>query len=510
MKLSKLLESVDTKRILHPGEPSDPEIGSVHYDTRNVEAGGLFVAVPGFSADGSDFADDAISRGAVAVVTQNRMKKNAIVVEVEDARKALGDISCAFYGHPSEKMIVVGVTGTNGKTTTAFLLESIFTRAGFNTGLLGTIICRYAGKEIDLTMTTPESADLQRILADMAANGVTHVIMEVSSHAIELHRVRTCRFDVGVFTNLTRDHLDFHEDMESYWECKKRFFTDLLPKGPKNRTAVVNCNDPRGKTLSKELAYPTITVGFLADDMVRPVNFKQDLTGNSGTVVMPGGSVEIRSFLVGEHNLENILCAAGVCVALDIPASAINDGLDDLKNVPGRLERIARESDRFVYIDYAHTPDALENVLASVSVLVNGRIICVFGCGGDRDVGKRPQMGEIACKYCDLTVVTSDNPRSEQPMEIINQILPGIKKICKHWYDQSELENGFSENGFGEKGYVIQPDRRKAIRLAIKAAREDDVVVIAGKGHENYQLIGGERLPFDDRKEAEKALAELE
>lgn len=501
MKLSTLLKSVDVDMMVCGNGPeNDPDILSIHYRAQDVRPGGLFVAIPGSTADGFEFIDEALFGGAVAVIAEKAVPHKTVSAVVKNARKALDRVSAEFYGHPSESLCVAGITGTNGKTTTAFLIESIFTHAGFSAGLIGTIICRYAGKTIDFPMTTPESADLQGTLADMAANGVTHVVMEASSHAIELFRVESCRFDVGVFTNLSQDHLDFHGDMPSYWACKKRLFTEILPRGGKRKQSVANCNDPKGKELANEIS-DVITAGFMTENQIRPVNFTHGLEGFSGTILTPNGPLEIRSALVGEYNLENILCAAGAGVALGISTEAVKAGIEAVESIPGRLERVMPDSRRFVYVDYAHTPDALENVLETLGKLARRRIICIFGCGGDRDRGKRSQMGEIACEYSDLAVITSDNPRSEPPMDIIHHVLAGTQKVCAHWYDPAELGNGFDQ-----KGYVVQPDRKKAIRLGIAASQPDDVVLIAGKGHETYQIACGVRSLFDDREEAKKAL----
>jgi UDP-N-acetylmuramyl-tripeptide synthetase len=487
---------------------SDPDIASLHARAQNVQPGGLFVAIQGYAADGHDYIGQALEKGAVAVVVQKpvNLSSGIPLIEVEDTRRALAALAACFYGHPSEKLVVVGITGTNGKTTTSYLVERILLQAGYAPGVIGTVNYRYAGETYDNPVTTPESLDLQRILDRMLAAGVTHVVLEVSSHALDLHRVDGCWMDVGVFTNLSQDHLDYHKDMERYWRCKKTLFTDILRSGPKHKraAAVINRNDPKGEELARIAGLKKITVGDAPDNTVRSDISKQDLSGIAGRIDTPAGSFDFRSALVGRYNCENILCAAGVAVALDIPTAAIKAGIENAAVIPGRLEPIPNQEQRFVYVDYAHTPDALRNVLAALTAIAGRRVLCVFGCGGDRDRGKRPQMGKIAAQMCDLAVVTSDNPRSEAPLVIIDQILVGTRQVCRREYSAVELGNGTPE-----KGYAVEPDRRKAIRLAIAASRPGDTVLIAGKGHETYQILGGKTIAFDDRTVAAQALADV-
>jgi UDP-N-acetylmuramyl-tripeptide synthetase len=487
---------------------SDPDIASLHARAQNVQPGGLFVAIQGYAADGHDYIGQALEKGAVAVVVQKpvNLSSGIPLIEVEDTRRALAALAACFYGHPSEKLVVVGITGTNGKTTTSYLVERILLQAEYAPGVIGTVNYRYAGETYDNPVTTPESLDLQRILDRMLAAGVTHVVLEVSSHALDLHRVDGCWMDVGVFTNLSQDHLDYHKDMERYWRCKKTLFTDILRSGPKHKraAAVINRNDPKGEELARIAGLKKITVGDAPDNTVRSDISKQDLSGIAGRIDTPAGSFDFRSALVGRYNCENILCAAGVAVALDIPTAAIKAGIENAAVIPGRLEPIPNQGQRFVYVDYAHTPDALRNVLAALTAIAGRRVLCVFGCGGDRDRGKRPQMGKIAAQMCDLAVVTSDNPRSEAPLVIIDQILVGTRQVCRREYSAVELGNGTPE-----KGYAVEPDRRKAIRLAIAASRPGDTVLIAGKGHETYQILGGKTIAFDDRTVAAQALADV-
>jgi len=510
MKLSNLVEAVTPLKISGL-DNAWPEIGSIHYRAQNVQPDGLFVAIQGLAADGHDFIEEALARGALAIITQKPVNKKAIIIEVENTRKALAAVSSRFYSHPSQHMTIIGITGTNGKTTTAFLIERILQCAGANVGVIGTLNYRFSDKTFNSPMTTPESSDLQRILADMHSDGITHVVMEVTSHALDLNRIDNCQFDVGVFTNLTQDHLDYHKDMESYWSCKKKLFTEFLGSvpGESRIAAVINDKDKKGRELLKMLPEAAgdlrlISVGDSDDSNIRPQNIQQDLNGVKGRIATPAGAFEFKSLLVGRHNLENILCATGIGIALDLPLDSIKAGLETLAVVPGRLEYIPNDIKRFVYVDYAHTPDALASVLAALKELAGGKLICVFGCGGDRDRAKRPQMGKIAGEFCDLAIITSDNPRTEPPLEIIIQILEGVKLATRHEYTPQELATGLQP-----KGYVIEPDRRAAIRLALLVSSPGDTVLIAGKGNEDYQIIGDKTISFDDREEARAAIGAL-
>ena len=489
----------------------DPEIGSIHYRAQDVQPGGVFVAIKGLVADGHDFIDEAIKRGASAVVVQKPVKSESIIIEVENTRKALAVLSARFFNHPSEKLFLIGITGTNGKTTTAFLIERIFNQAGFKAGVIGTLNYRYAGKTFQNPMTTPESFDLQKILAEMLDNGVTHVVMEVSSHALDLFRVHYCRFDLAIFTNLTQDHLDYHHTMDAYWACKKRLFTEISNfKSMDNRILfVINDNDDKGKELIRTLKTRfgrkhMLTAGFSDNNDISSNRFSHDLRGITGEIKTPSGAFEFVSPLVGPHNLENILCATGAGLALGLSENVIKDAIESVQAVPGRLESVLNNRGRFVYVDYAHTPDALEKVLSSLRPSTQGRLICVFGCGGDRDKGKRSKMGEIAGRLSDLVVITSDNPRTESPTDIIDQITEGIKESMNSHFTPSNIDQDFL------KGYVVEPDRRKAIFLAVKVSKENDAILIAGKGNEPYQIIGNETIVFDDRIEAGNALSVLE
>jgi UDP-N-acetylmuramyl-tripeptide synthetase len=514
VKLSELItgiETVDRSSLDKSGAAAqarpDPEITSIHYRSQEVVPGGLFVAIAGLQADGHDYIEDAFSRGAAAAVTQKAVAGSGLTIQVADSRRALADLASRFYRWPAEKLVVIGITGTNGKTTTAYLIEGILASAGFEVGVIGTIDYRYGGRSHANPVTTPESLDLERILSGMAAAGVTHVVVEVSSHAIALGRSRNLWLDAAVFTNLSQDHLDFHGDMRTYWNCKKSLFTDHLVRGPKSdhALAVVNTANEYGRKLAGSIHTAIVTVGTDETAHIYADGIDCGPDGIKGRFTTRRGQMAISSRLVGLHNVENLLCAVGVGEALSLPLAAVTAGIEQMPYVPGRLEPIENRSGCFVYVDYAHTPDALENVLEAVGAIANGRIICVFGCGGDRDRGKRPLMGAIAARKSDLAIVTSDNPRTEDPLEIIEEIEAGIRPL-----GIQGCETGAVTSGFECGRYVVEADRRSAIRLAVRAARPGDIVLIAGKGHETYQILGRRTIDFDDRHEAREALKALE
>jgi UDP-N-acetylmuramyl-tripeptide synthetase len=438
-----------------------------------------------------------------------------------DTRTALARIAARFHGHPADDLLLIGITGTNGKTTVTYLVDRILSAAGFRVGVIGTIHYRYGDTVTDAPMTTPEAPDLQRILAEMREAGITHVVMEASSHALDpaTARLHGCRFDVGVFTNLSQDHLDFHHDMETYWGCKKRLFTHHLTDGDRPGFAVINLDDPRGRSLAAELDGPVVTTGNGPDCAVTARVRRTDVTGITARFQTPAGAFDCRSPLSGDHNLENLLSAVGAGTALSLPPAAMAAGIESVAAVPGRLERVISDphDPRTVFVDYAHTPDALKNVLTALRPLTRGRLICVFGCGGDRDRDKRPKMGRIAATLSDLAVVTSDNPRSEPPLSIIEEILPGVGMGGER---RAEDRGQRTENGKrkteargeetvegGRRGFLVESDRRKAIHLAVTEARDGDVVLIAGKGHETYQILGDRTIDFDDRQVALEALS---
>jgi UDP-N-acetylmuramyl-tripeptide synthetase len=487
---------------------ADVVVTGVHYDSRQVEPGGIFVAIPGMMLDGQDFIADAIDRGAVAVVGQRAtgVPQGVRYIEVDDSRKALARLAATFYGNPSRDLVLVGITGTNGKTTSAYLIEAILTEAGYNVGVIGTINYRYGGNTFENPVTTPESLELMRILREMADNGVTHVVLEVSSHALDLNRVSSCAFDVGVFTNLSQDHLDYHKSMDAYWQAKKRLCTDYLEKGAKSAhaVAVVNRDDPRGKDLVSQVSVSCLAIGLSAPCQIRAENVRTTIEGIAGTIHTPSGPVAFTSPLVGKHNVYNVLTAVGVASAMHVSLSDIEKGIASLHGVPGRLERVWTNMGFSVFVDYAHTPDALENVLIALKELTPGRLITVFGCGGDRDRKKRPLMGAVSARLSDLTILTSDNPRSEDPSKIIQDIEGGV--VSENVFKVGKALLGATGN---KPGYVVEANRREAIFLGLGCAGKGDTVLIAGKGHETYQIMDKRTLPFDDRVEAKEALAQL-
>ncbi|MBI1921218.1 MAG: UDP-N-acetylmuramoyl-L-alanyl-D-glutamate--2,6-diaminopimelate ligase [Geobacter sp.] len=498
------------KELIAPLEPlkvsgdCEQEILGLHYDSRTVQAGGLFFALRGVAVDGHRFIAAARGAGAVAFVVEDEsaVPAGASFVKVADARKAMALMAATFYGWPTRTLPVVGITGTNGKTTTTYLVEGILAKAGLSAAVLGTVSYRFGERTVPAPHTTPESVELQKTLREFVDMGAKSVVMEVSSHALEQHRVDGCLFDVGAFTNLTRDHLDYHVDMESYFASKARLFSELLaPDAVKpKRCAVINIDDPYGARLITESACGVISFGLGSGAQVTVRDLKISRKGITGTLVAPGWEKPFSSQLLGRFNLYNLLTAAAVGVGLNLPPEAIVAGLADHRKVPGRLERVENDHGITLLVDYAHTGDALENVLRTVSELADRRMITVFGCGGDRDPGKRPVMGEVAGRYSDLSIITSDNPRTEDPLAIIDQVRQGIIRLELREYGAAELPQSFAD-----KGFVVVPDRREAIRLAVSLAEPGDIVLLAGKGHEDYQIIGKEKLHFDDREEAVEA-----
>jgi UDP-N-acetylmuramoyl-L-alanyl-D-glutamate--2,6-diaminopimelate ligase len=455
------------------GDGPDVVVTGLTFDNRLVAPGTLFFCVPGFTRDGHDFAADAVSRGAVALVVQRPLGLGVPEVQVEDVRAAMALAAARFYGDPTATLRVAGITGTNGKTTTAFLVRAILEAAGRPTGLLGTVKSVVGGVEHEVLRTTPEAIDLQRTFAEMLGAGDEACVMEVSSHALELHRADAIHFAAAIFTNLTQDHLDFHETMEQYYGAKRMLFTDLAP-----RHAVVNVDDPYGARLAAELApvRPAITFALGHDATYRAGAVQTGLDGSHFTVTAPDGVHELASPLTGRFNVSNVLGAFATARALGVDAGTAIEAIAAAGQVPGRFQSVAEGQDYAVLVDYAHTPDSLENVLKAARPLTSGRLHVVFGCGGDRDRGKRPLMGEIAARLADRVIVTSDNPRSEDPAAIIEEILVGSGDDVEH-----------------------EVDRRVAIDRAIASAEPGDVVVIAGKGHEQGQEFeGGRKIPFDD------------
>jgi UDP-N-acetylmuramoyl-L-alanyl-D-glutamate--2,6-diaminopimelate ligase len=486
--VSVLLDALTDRRVV--GTPP-PTITGLSADSRSVTNGAAFVAVPGFKQDARRFVPEAIERGAALVVTEGPALSDVPVAQVlvPSARRALAALAGAYWDHPSRSLTLVGITGTNGKTTTSYLVDALLRARGDATGILGTI--QYVvGDEIrPAGQTTPEALEIESMLAAMRARGVRGVAMEVSSHALALSRVDALAFDVGVFTNLTQDHLDFHGTLDEYGRAKRRLF-ELLATSPKpRRAAVVNGDDPAGARMVEGLALETLTYGLGRDNRVRATEWASTLDGVRMQVTTPAGSLRLTSPLIGEHNVMNLLAAVGVGLALALTPDTIARALGGVQTVPGRFEQVRAGQPFLVVVDYAHTPDALERVLTTARKLTSGRLGVVFGCGGDRDRTKRPIMGEIAARLTDRAWITSDNPRSENPDAIVAEVADGAARV------RSE-------------GDVRQADRGAAIRAALAWARPGDTVVIAGKGHETYQIVGRDVLPFDDREVARTLLTE--
>jgi len=506
MELSQLLTGVAEYDLHGDGRG---RISGLTCDSRRVLPGCLFFALPGTAADGHRFIPAAVRSGATAVVLEDAdcAPQGIPWVRVADGRAAMAIMAAEFYGNPTLKLPLVGITGTNGKTTTTYLIEAILAAADMPAAVLGTISYRFGTTQIEASHTTPESTELQAAFRQLADAGARAFVMEVSSHALEQKRVDGCHFDVAVFSNLTRDHLDYHKTMDSYLESKLRLFSELLqPTADKpQRRAAINMDDPYGAVIAGQAACPVITYGIDFRGDVQAVDVVSSVGGLSGTLVTPGGRVPFASRLMGRFNLSNILAAASAGIALDLPLEAIRAGIEGHTTVPGRMERVDNTHGVTLLVDYAHTGDALENVLSTLKELASARIITVFGCGGDRDPGKRPIMGRTAARMSDLAIVTSDNPRTEDPLAILAQVRDGITPLGIREYAPEELSGGFSE-----KGFVMLENRHAAIRLAVRLARPGDIVLLAGKGHEDYQIIGRTKHHFDDREEAAQAFAELD
>ncbi|MFA4873764.1 MAG: UDP-N-acetylmuramoyl-L-alanyl-D-glutamate--2,6-diaminopimelate ligase [bacterium] len=489
MKLAELIRDIEVREVRGSAEV---EVKDLAYDASSAAPGDCFVAIKGSKRDGIEFAPDAVARGAVAVVSERpaELCGDAVNVIVENARRALGMMSARMQGDPSAEMTLVGVTGTNGKTTTTYLLESIFAAFGRSPGVIGTVEYRYAGRRIPAPHTTPQSLDLQRLLGSMRDAGCRACAMEVSSHALTQDRVAGCRFDAGIFTNLTPEHLDYHNGMEEYFAAKAILFEKILSEGGKPAAfAAINADDPYGLELARRCPVPVTLFGLKNRGDVMASNMKFDASGLRMRVETPHGSFQCRSRLCGSFNAQNILAATAAAIGLGIPLEKIAQGIEGVASVPGRFESVKNNRGLLALVDYAHTPDALDNALSHAKELVGGkggRLIAVFGCGGDRDRKKRPLMGRAAASLADVVIVTSDNPRSESPETIIEEILPGVRESAPRFA--------------GEIGYEVIADRREAIGRAVSIARAGDVLVVAGKGHEDYQLMGDKRLHFDDRE----------
>ena len=492
-KLSELFEAAGLQL---PARSLNPIITSITDDTRRIERGSLFVATTGSKVDSHLFVSDAVDKGAAAIIVERETPpyRGVDIVQVADSRDALGRLAHAWYGNPSHDMLVLGVTGTNGKTTTTFILEAILRAAGYEPGVLGTIEYRFANQRREAANTTPSAMQLAKLFADMRDAGVNAVAMEASSHAADQRRISGISFDACILTNITQDHLDYHGTMDAYADAKKMLFFDYLlrPAGPKRKTpaAVFNLDDPYASMFASE--FPQKKVTYAVDSAkadLRATNIQ--MSGNETTFQLESaaGSREVRMHLVGMFNVHNALGAIGAAQAVGVSENSILEGLANLPAVPGRLEQVKAGQPFMVLVDYAHTPDALERVLVNSRAMTAGRLIAVFGCGGDRDNTKRPIMGKSAAELADYVVVTNDNPRTEDPEKIADQIMEGVTTV-----------------GLPLENVARILDRKAAIEHALELAQAGDVVVIAGKGHEDYQILGTEKIHFDDREVAREFL----
>lgn len=494
MQLKELATYLIASQIRGGGELA---CDGIAIDSRKVQPGDLFICLPGHTVDGHDFARQAADKGAAALVVERWLDDCPLPqLKVKDSRLAMSVLGNVFFGFPSRRLKVIGVTGTNGKTTTTYLIERILEDQGRSTGLIGTIQRKFAGRTYPMSGTTPESLELQRYLHEMAEGGAAYCVMEVSSHALDQGRVKGTHFRTAVFTNLTQDHLDYHNTMEEYRGAKGLFFSRLgnnYPLNPDERSyAVLNADDPASSYFAKQTAAETVMYGVENEADVRASDISVTAKGTSFHVDTFQGSADISLRMVGKFNVYNALAAIAAALLEGIPLERIKASLEAVKGVEGRVEAVDEGQSFAVIVDYAHTPDGLENVLRTVNEFAKGRVICVFGCGGDRDRTKRPIMGRIAAKYADHVIVTSDNPRTEDPDAIL-----------------SDIEQGLIGDGVDRNRYELIVDRREAIQKAIEMASREDVVLIAGKGHETYQLIGTAVLDFDDRIVAKEAIRGL-
>ena len=474
----------------------DREISSIAFDSRKIKKKSLFVAIPGLKENGFNFINDSISQGASAFITEESVEglsnielnqDNVTAICVEDCRKALAWIGSKFYNQPSNRIDLFGVTGTNGKTTTTYILDSIYKAQKKISGIIGTIHYGYAGTNHSAPITTPESLDINRMLDEMTEQKISQCFLEVSSHSLSLKRVHGMHFAVGVFTNLSRDHLDFHKTMDSYKEAKKGLFRDNFVE-----KAVTNIDDPVGLEIANEFCGDLLTTSIGRSADVVAENYKLSETGSSFTLKTPSGSCKIQTSLLGRHNIYNLISAASAALINGISLNDIAQGLRSIDQIPGRFEKVPCDKGFSVVVDYAHTDDALRSVLRAAQAFTSGRIITVFGCGGDRDRGKRKAMGRVAIEESGFSIITSDNPRTENPQYILDDILEGVPSSMDHGED-----------------YKVIIDRKEAIRFAIKQARPGDLVMITGKGHENYQIVKTGKIHFDDREVAEEAIRRL-
>ncbi len=475
MILKSLLKGLDYE-VIKGNEES--KVQNIRYDNRKIEQGDAFVCVKGFKVDGHSFIGDAIKKGAKTLIVQEdvSVQEDITIIKVRDTRKALAIMSSNYFGNPKDKLEIIGITGTNGKTTSAFIIKSILEKAGFMTGLIGTIANYIGNKKVDAVRTTPESYELHELFKNMVDAGVEYCVMEVSSHSLELDRVYGVQFEEGIFTNLTRDHLDFHKTFENYYNAKFKLFE-------RSNHSIINLDDLYGTNIVKDIEERGVKTKVSTFSIEKESDFKafeiKSHSNGSEFKVNLEGIEEFSINIPGEYNIYNSLGCIICAYNLNIPMDKIKEGLSDVV-IPGRCELVAKEKNLpySIIIDYAHTPDGLENILSTVKAFTKNRMISVFGCGGDRDKVKRPQMGKIGCELSDIAIITSDNPRSEEPMDIINDIVKPLN------YDN----------------FVIEVNRKEAIRKAMNMALEGDVIVIAGKGHETYQILKDETIHFDERE----------
>jgi len=496
--LQELLDPLD---VVRTSGDLQTEVVSITEDSRAVRPGSVFVAIQGTQQDGHNFVSQAISQGAVGVIVEDGCFQSppaetssavSVLIHVNNSRKALGLMASRLYGNPSLHLKMVGVTGTNGKTTVTHLAKSLLEAQGHRVGLLGTVGYTYGKEQRAAAHTTPAPVQLQEMLEEMVGAGIEVGVLEVSSHALELDRVAGCEFDIVVFTNLTQDHLDFHHTMERYFQSKLHLFTDYVTGGEKlgSKRALVNADDPWAPLILQQCSIPVWTFGLHSKADIQAEAIQLDMDGTQFVVNSPLGRMTINSQLVGEHNVSNVLGAIGIGLEMGMSPDLIEQALESVSNVPGRFERIQEGQDFTVVVDYAHTDDALQRLLEAAQTVKQGRIITVFGCGGDRDPGKRSKMGRVAVKNSDLVIVTSDNPRTEDPQAILADIEEGIEALPPE----------------DRCSYQMIPDRGRAIQTAIETACSGDLVLIAGKGHEDYQILGTQKIHVDDREEARKAI----
>lgn len=486
----KIRELIEESEIVSISGSDELQVSGISYDSRKVEPGHIFVAMQGEKVDGHNFIGNAVEKGAIAIIHDREIadsgtvSQSATLIQVKDSRKSLAYASNALYRMPSRSMTVIGITGTNGKTTTTYILKSILEAWGKKVGLIGTIQYMISDAVYPATHTTPESLEFQALLHDMRASGCSHVVAEVSSHALSQKRIDNTVFRAGVFTNLTRDHLDFHGTMDEYFLSKKRFFTDLLDK---NAMSIINHDDSWGRRLAEGLLTGTYTYGLEAGADLMASEMNNSFDGLRFRLTFRGRAYDIVSPLVGLPNVYNILSAAGAAAAVGVPWEVIAEGIRISPPIRGRFEKVDAGQKFLAIVDYAHTEDALERLIYTARSLTKGRIITVFGCGGDRDRGKRPRMGAIATRLSDFVIITSDNPRSEKPEDIIKDV----------------------ETGASRRNYLVEADRKEAIKRAVLMAEDNDVLLVAGKGHETCQEIGGTRFPFNDREVIEESIRHL-